>query len=671
MTNRTRLAILASVCLALLLMTSSALAKVVRIDITSKSDFAGGREFGAVGPYEVLTGTIYFTVDPRDAHNIRIVDLDKAPRNAQGLVEFSSDIYVIRPKDASRGNGCAIVEIPNRGGRAMHRYFNEASARDEVGDGFLMRNGFTLVWVGWQFDTPSGLRLKAPIATDDGKTITGWIRADFVFAERTQSVPLGHRAQNAQPPIDAEAQDYRLTVRDTVLGERRLIPRSQWKFGKLTNEGFVADPTFLYLTPGFEPGKIYEVVYRTQNPTVVGLGLAAVRDLVSYAKYEPNQVVSVRRALGFGISQSGRYLRHFLYQGFNADERDRKVFDGINAHVAGGGHGSFNHRFAEPSKDASAFSTFFFPTDIFPFTDVEQTDPDTGIREGLLSVTQKQNVLPKIFYTNSSYEYWGRAASLIHISVDGKSDAPILDNVRIYYFPGGQHGTGQFPPVGNGVTNLRTPVDYSWSMRALLLALDAWVKDGRTPPASQYPKIADGSLALPQNVKFPKIPNVKFPLTVHGAWRVDYGPDFRMKGLVTKEPPLVGKPFPVMVPQVDADGIDLGGIRMPEVAVPLATYTGWNQRTAAMGAPDELVDFAGSYLPFPLTKAANDPRRSIEERYSSKENYLAKIKGATAKLIEGRYLLAEDEPAIIKRALEHWDYAVGKKGSREDAKTQR
>ena len=675
MTTRLRLSIMSSACVALLLLASAVQAKVVRIDIVSRSDFAGGKEFGSVGPYEIVTGTIYFTVDPKDPHNSRIVDLAKAPKNAQGLVEFSSDIYIIRPKNAVRGNGCALVEIPNRGGRAMSRYFNQGSARDEAGDGFLMRNGFTLVWVGWQFDASSGLRLKAPVATDNGKTITGWVRSDFVFNERTQSVSLGHRGQNAQPAIEPESSDYRLTVRDTVLGERRLIPRSQWKFGKLTNEGFVADPTFVYLTPGFEPGKIYEIVYRTQNPSVVGLGLAAVRDLVSYAKYEQNRTVSVRRAVGFGYSQSGRYLRDFLYHGFNADERDRQVFDGINAHVGGAGHGSFNHRFAEPSKDGSPFSTFFFPTDIFPFTDVEQTDPETGARDGLLNIARKQNVLPKIFYTHSSYEYWGRAASLIHTSVDGKSDAAMMDNVRIYYFPGGQHGTGPFPPVDNLSANLRTPVDYSWSMRALLLALDAWVKDGQTPPPSQYPKIADGTLALPRDVRFPKIPNVRFPLTVHGAWRVDYGPEFRMKGLVAKEPPTVGKPFPVMVPQVDSDGTDMGGVRMPEVAVPLATYTGWNQRNAAMGATDELADFAGSYLPFARTKAererANDPRPSIEERYASREDYLDKITKASGRLVEGRYLLAEDLPAITKRALEHWDYSTGKKISREDAKTQR
>jgi hypothetical protein len=639
-------------------------AKVIRIEITSRNDVSNGKEFGLAGPYEKLAGKIYFAVDPNDPHNKTIVDVDKAPRNAQGLVEFSSDLYILRPKDLNRGNGSAVVEISNRGGRAMARYFNRGRGADgEIGDGFLMRQGFTLVWVGWEFDVADGLKLYAPIATDNGKAITGWVRSDFVFTSKVFDTTLGHRGTKAQPAIDVDSGDYKLTVRDSVLGERRLIPRSDWQFGRFIDGKVTPDPTFITLKGGFEPGKIYEVVYRAQNPTVVGLGLAAVRDLVSHFKYDRNEVATVKRALGFGISQSGRFLRHFLYQGFNADEKDRQVFDGVNAHVGGGGRGSFNHRFAEASRDASPFATFFFPVDIFPFTDVDQTDPETGETDGILTLAAKQKVLPKIFYTFSSYEYWGRAASLIHTSIDGKSDIGLMDNVRIYYFPGGQHGTGAFPPVKNQTTqNRNTPVDYAWSMRALLLALDAWAKDGAQPPASQYAKLADSTLAAPANVNFPKIPNVKFPLALHEAWRVDFGPQFKSRGLVAHQPPRIGKAFPVMVPQVDADGIDRGGVRMPEVAVPLATVTGWNPRDANIGAPDQLVDFTGSYIPFAKTKAererAGDPRLSIEERYASREQYLGKITEAALKLVKGGYLLAEDLPGVIERAAQHWDYVT-------------
>jgi len=658
--------------IALLLFILPVQAGVTRIEIISRADLLNGKEFGPAGAYEKIVAKVYFAVDPNNPHNKVIVDLDKSQRNEQGLVKFSADLYILRPKDLNRGNGAALFEIPNRGGKAMVRFFNHGrgggdfTTEAEMGDGFLMRRGFTLVWLGWQFDVPDGervLRLYAPVATDNGKPITGWVRSDFVFATKTRNALLGHRGQKAQPAIDPESA--KLTVRDTVLGERRVIPRDQWAFlkevgtgpdSKKSSSGMVG----IELKGGFEPGKIYEIVYRTQNPTVVGLGLAAVRDLASYFKYERNDVAPVKRALAFGISQSGRFLRHFVYQGFNADEKDRQVFDAVNPHVAGGGHGSFNHRFAEASRDASPFSTFFYPTDIFPFMDLEQTDPETGDKDGILTLAIKQKATPKIFYTFSSYEYWGRAASLIHTSVDGKTDALLPENVRIYYFVGGQHGPSQFPPNKNQTQNLTSPNDYSWSMRALLLALDAWAKDGTAPPPSRYAKIADGSLVSPQAVNFPKIPGINFPRTIHEAWRVDYGPEFKTKGVIANEPPRIGKPFPVMAPQVDQDGIDLGGIRMPEVAAPLATYTGWNPRDPQTGAPDQLVDFAGSYIPFAKTKAererTGDPRLSIEERYTSRDHYLSLVTEVGLKLVKDGYLLAEDLPVLVERAEREWDY---------------
>lgn len=645
---------------------SSAAAHVTRVEIASRTEVMNGKSFGLAGAYEQLTGKVYFAVDPANPHNKIIVDLPLAPRNAQGLVEFSGDLFILKPKDLNRGNGAALFEISNRGGKGMVRFFNRGrGAEAEFGDGFLLEQGFTLVWVGWQFDVPDGanlLRLNVPIATDNGKPITGWVRSDFVFNRRDYDISLGHRGQKAQPAIDLDSPEYKLTVRDTVTGERRLIPRDQWQFARLLDGRVVADPTYLYLKGGFEPGRIYEVSYRTQNPHVVGLGLAAIRDFASYLKYNSDAIAPAKRTLAFGISQSGRFLRHFLWQGFNADEQDRQVFDAVNPHVAGGGRGSFNHRFAEPSRDGSPFSTFFYPTDVFPFTDVAQTDPETGETDGILTLAAQQKVLPKIFYTYSSYEYWGRAAATIHTTIDGKADAPLMDNVRIYYFAGGQHGPGQFPPRKNQTQQRLTPVDYAWSMRALLLALDAWAKDGTPPPPSQYPKIADGSLVLPQNVNFPQIPGVNFPRTLKEAWRVDYGPEWRTKGISTYEPPRIGKAFPVLVPQVDRDGIDLGGVHMPEVTVPLATFTGWNPRDPAIGAPDRLVDFSGSWIPFAKTKAererANDPRLSIAERYQSRAHYLGLVAEAALKLVQDGYLLAADMPVMIERAATQWDYLM-------------
>ena len=661
-------------------------AGVKRIEISSRSDFLGGKSFGLVGAYEKIVGKVYFSVDPKNPHNQVIVDLDKAPRNAQGEVEFSADLYILKPKDLNRGNGAALVEIPNRGMKLMVALFNRTaiSRRDlssltdiaDAGDGFLMRQGFTLVWVGWQYDVPAEgflglkglMRLDAPVATEDGKEITGAVRSDFVFDTKTYYSSLGHAGLPGRPALDPESQEYTLTVRDTVLGPRQTIPRNQWQFARVVDGRATPDPGYIYLKGGFEPGRIYEVVYRSKDPAVAGLGLAAARDLVSYLKYHPGGVVSVHRAYGFGASESGRFLRHFLYQGFNEDESDRQVFDGIDIHVAGAGRGSFNHRFAEPSRDGMAFRTFFYPTDIFPFTDIEQTDPETGETAGLLSHYRNPKVLPKIFYTFTSYEYWHRAASLTHTTIDGKADAPLMENVRIYYFPGAEHDLGfSFPPAkktARDITLTQQPVspnDYRWSLRALLLDMDQWVREGTAPPPSQYPRIADGALVRPQDVRFPKIPGVELPQHLHEAYRIYYGPQFK-QGVISNEPPIIGKAFPVMVPQVDSDGIDLAGIRMPEVAVPLATYTGWNFRDPRIGAPTELFTGAGSYLPFPRTRAererANDPRRSIEERYQNRDRFIGMVAEAALKLIRDRYLLAEDLPDILDRAREYWDYAM-------------
>jgi hypothetical protein len=659
-----------------LLIGCDAQARVTRVEVRSRSGVANDKSFGLAGPYEKVTGKVYFEVDPKNLHNRVIVDLEKAPRNATGNVEFSADFFVLKPKDMSRSNGAALLEVSNRGGKALLYFFNHSkissdpSTEAEMGDGFLMRQGFTLVWVGWQIDVPAGaelLRLYAPVATDDGKVITGLVRSDFVFPAKVYDAPLGHRGQNAQPAIDPASPEYKLTVRDTVLGERRVIARDAWRFARVVNGNPIPDPTHIYLEQGFEPGKVYEVVYRAKNPAVVGLGLAAVRDLVSFIKYQGDPVLSSQRAYGFGISQSGRFLRHFLYQGFNADENDRQVFDGVDAHVAGGGRGSFNHRFAEGSRDASPFSTFLYPTDVFPFTDAEQTDPETGRKDGLLTHSGNAKVLPKIFYTFSSYEYWGRAASLIHTTVDGKADMPIMDNVRIYYFPGGQHGPGPFPPIkpmAGDVAMTQQPTSpnaYGWGMRALLMAMDRWVRDGTAPPPSRYPHIADGTLVRPEEVRFPKIPGVGAPGRIHEAYRVDYGPRWE-QGIIDLEPPRAGKPYPMMVPQVDADGIDVGGVRLPEVAVPLATYTGWNLRDRRTGASDELVDFSGSYIPFPRTRVererAGDPRLSIEERYHDRAQFLGLIGEHALKLIEGGYLLPEDMPALLQRAELQWEYAT-------------
>ena len=648
-------------------------AEVVRVDVQSRADLIGGKPFGATGPYEKLSGRIYFEVDPANDANKIITDIDKAPKNARGRVEFSADFYLIKPKQMERGNGTLLYEVSNRGGKGMLGFYNHATgsldpgSESEMGDGFLMKQGFTLLWVGWQFDPPhrAGLvRLYPPVATDNGKPIVGVVRSEVIVARAALDASLADRDHIAYPVADPNDANNTLSVRDTIEGSRRFIPRSEWRFARVENGNPVADRTRVYLAGGFQPGKIYEVVYKSQDPPLVGTGPAAVRDMVSQLKYASADALSIpagsiQRAIAFGVSQSGRFLRTYLYYGFNQDERNRKVFDGVMAHVAGGGRGSFNLRFAQASRDGHPFLNKFYPTDIFPFTDLVQTDPQTGEKDGLL-MRVKPELTPKIFYTNSSYEYWGRAASLIHTSVDGKGDAPIPDFTRIYMFAGGQHGPAPFPPRRSIGQQMNNPNDYRWSMRALLLAMNRWVKDGAAPPPSRYPRVEDRTLVQLDSFSFPALTGVPKPSEAHKAYRVFYGLDFATKGIISVDPPEVNQAFPILVPQVDKDGNELAGVKMPEVAVPLATYTGWNHFNSEAGPANLLSSMQGSYIPLPRTRAdrerTNDPRASVEERYQNRDGYLAQVSSAARQLVKQGYLLEEDVATVVDRADKHWQY---------------
>ncbi|MEO8726264.1 MAG: alpha/beta hydrolase domain-containing protein [Acidobacteriaceae bacterium] len=654
---------------ALFLTSVSAVAKVDHVEVTSRQDVLGGNSFGSAGAYEKIAGKIYFTADPGNVHDRQIVDLDLAPRNAQGEVEYSADFYILRPKQTARGNGAMLFEVTNRGGKGMLSLVQRAKgSRDpqteqEFGDGFLMNRGYTLAWLGWQWDVPEApnvLRLYAPVAHErGGGHITGLVRADFTPFERAESWPLSHilvgrNGGNSYDVSDPDSPQNVLTVRDSPLAKRTVIPRTQWKFG--------ADHHSITLDGGFEKGRIYEVVYVAQDPVVEGLGLAGVRDFIAWSKYDAKALAPVKRAYAMGISQSGRFLHQFLYQNFNTDESDRQALDGVLSHVAGAGRGSFNHRFAQPSRDAQPMNALFYPTDLFPFTDLPEHDAVNGITQGLL---QYSTHTPKIFYSNTSYEYWGRAASLIHTTADGKADVEIPAETRIYYFAGLQHFSGPFPPLfGAGELKGQQKEDPNpvvWFWRAMITNMDAWVAKNTPPPESVYPHISEGTLVPRAQLKFPAIEGVNVPATNQQAYHLYFGQEFLRKGIASIEPPEVGAPFPALVPQADADGNDLGGVRLPEMQLPLATYTGWNLRSPSIGAPEQRVSFLGSYIPLAKTeaerKANHDPRKAIAERYPSKEDYLAKYKDAAKKLIQQRFIMPEDLPAIMERGAAEWDVA--------------
>ena len=649
-------------------------ARVLRVETANCTDVLGGKEFGNAGAYERITGRIYFSLAVNNPHNQRIVDLGNAVNLKKGEVEFSADFIAVQPKDAHKGNGSMLLEVPNRGrGRILSLVDGgDWDLAADAGDAWLLRSGFTVVSLGWQWDAAGAdaLRFSAPLAKENGKTITGLLRGDLMPSKVMAEIPLGHLILGdiggSEYPV-AAPDDPRnaLTIRDSRNGQRTVIPRSEWQFAQIVDGKLAPSDRHIHLNGGFQPGKIYEYVYVVADPVVAGGGFAAIRDFASYAKHDSNAVTPAARVYGEGISQNGRFLRDFLYQGFNADQEGRIALDGVLAHVAGAGRGSFNYRFAQPSRDAQPTSSIFFPTDIFPFTDLPENDPVSGESGGLLDRAVAEKVVPRIFFSNTSYEYWGRVAALIHVSADGKHDAPISDNVRIYHFTGLQHFSGPFPPAKGKLDLLGQqpqsplPVKYLW--RAMIANMDAWVRNGLLPPPSSYPKIADGTLVPLQDYAPPAIPGVNRPHEANQAWRVDFGTNWR-DGILSIQPPKVSEPFPVLVPQVDADGNERDGVRLPEITVPLATYASWNLRDPSIGAPDQRVSFELSYLPFPKTAAerqtTGDPRKSIAERYSDRETYLTRYHAAVEDLVKQRWILPEDRDAIVHRGEQEWSEAT-------------
>ncbi|HEY3742433.1 MAG TPA: hypothetical protein VGL53_21440, partial [Bryobacteraceae bacterium] len=411
------------------LITSGAEAHVAQLIVEHREPVLNGKSFGLAGPYEKLSGKVHFALDPSAAINSGIIDLALAPRNSHGEVEFTADFMLIKPADNKRANGRLFYEVGNRGGKSLLRVFQKGAASTDpttaadFGDGSLMNQGYSLLWMGWQWDVPEGrMRMDMPIATDHGSPILGLVRGNFIPNAKSSSEPLTDRGHRAYPVNDRNDPDAFMTVRDRPLDPPHRIPRNQWRF---VDDGNVS------LDGGFELGRIYDVVYRARDPRVLGCGLAGTRDLISFFKHANPFSGTITAAYGWGVSQSGRFLRHFLYEGFNRDEQGRRVFDGIIDEVGGAGRGSFNHRFGQASRDAEQFYNIHFPVDMFPFTDGPETDPETGATGSLLARAEADHVAPKIFHILSNSEYFNRAGSLLHTDPAGTRDIDPPANARI------------------------------------------------------------------------------------------------------------------------------------------------------------------------------------------------------------------------------------------------
>jgi hypothetical protein len=671
---------LAALSLSASLTTASSFAAVTDIVVTAREPWSGGKEFGAAGSYQRIQGHITFAVDPRLAANRPIADLQLAPRDLDGRVQFSSDFVVLRPIDAAKARSTVFLEILNRGRSNAGRVFF-AQERNQgfkvenlqeirLRDAFLFEQGFTVAWIGWQFDLPKDvLRLNAPSGG------SGTFREAFLADADAANSGL-HSLADSYCAADADQPAATLRVKRRFDDPGQMLPRAAWAFAHGTGANPIADPCAILLRGGFVRNRLYEAVYRAAPAPIAGLGLAAVRDFVSYLKFGgiPSPLrehpETQQHVLAYGYSQSARFLRQYLYQGFNADEAGRQGFDAMFIASAGAGRGSFNHRYALPGEAGNSVLSDLRPVDLFPFTDDPERDALTGARGGLLNEARKSGTVPKIFYTYSSSEYWARGGSLLYSSVDGRREFPLGPQSRLYFFAGTPHGHAPFPPdklgaePGGVEANWNNFAWANWGLRALLIDLDDWASRGQSPPDSVYPHMGR-ELVARTAVRFPANTGLEFPAYLPPMWRMDFGRRFASDGLISHEPPRLGQPYTLLVPQVDADGNDLGGIRLPFLAVPLGTYTGWNYDLPKLADFHYLAGLIGSFQPFALSQAqrlaSGDPRPSITERYADRRDYVQRIRAATAELIARRFVRPDDAPAIEQESAAYWDgIVVGK-----------
>jgi hypothetical protein len=624
-------------------------AKVVKFEILrTESPAFEGRSFGAVGTYDRIFARATIAVAPDDPRNSIVVDLDRAPRNAQGLVEAVSEVEILRPTVAANGNRRLLYEVVNRGRKLGIALFNDTvpvndlAKASHAGNGFLMNRGYTIVWSGWQGDLESGgshLSIGLPIVPQ----VTGLSREEFIFdhLDNPASARLSYPAANLDP---AKA---RLSVRQREADPRATPYDLSFKF---------EDSSRITITrpAGFDAGAIYEFIYLAKDSRVTGLGLAATRDIVSYLRYEASAGGSaptilpgrLERAIAMGASQSGRLLHDFLYLGFNTDEAGRPVVDGLMPHLAGSKKTYTNYRFAQPGRSPYQHADALFPGADFPFTYPVIADTPSGKRDGMLARCLAAGTCPKIIKTDSEIEFYQGRASLVVTDTEGNA-ITMPDTVRLFFLSNLQH----FALVNHKSALTKTctyptnPLNAGPPMRALLIALDAWISNGTPPPASRYPSRSDGTLALPTAaaVGFPAIPGVTYPAAISKTARLDFD----------VMPPARKADYPLFVPKTDADGRALAGLRLPTLEAPIATHTGWNLRTAGF-AQGELCDNNGSMLPFAKTREERlkngDPRLSLAERYPNEGDRAAALDRTAKQLVQDRLLLEEDVQLFTRQA---------------------
>ena len=623
--------------LALLAFAAEAGAQITRIDVqVVESPALDGRSFGTAGPYERLRGVMHGAVDPDDPRHREIANLALAPRNAAGRVEYSTTVEIYRPIDMRRWNRAVYHTVPNRGGSG-------------AGEDILLEMGFALVRVGWQGDlTPTHTNIVPflPVARrPDGSSVVGHAMEEFIFndAERVSVARLTYEAASLDPDRAT------LTVRHDQASPRGQPAGLRWGYTS-AREIRIERPA------GYDGGAIYELVYDAKDPVVMGLGFAAMRDVISFLRYETADADGDANPLAFeglpevaisiGISQSGRMLRDLLYQGFNEDVRGRIVFDGMHPDIAGSRKTFTNYAFGQPGRWQKQHEDHFYPGDQFPFTYATLTDPLSGKTDGLLERCSRSDTCPRIVHTDGEAEVWQARSSLIVTDpLGGHLDLP--ENVRAYVIAGTQHGGGAgvhvATPRAGMCQNLSNPMNLSVIRTALTVALYEWVADGVEPPAGRFPTVVGGGLVRPSELDFPAIPGVAYSGSVNRLHLLDHG----------ALPPTEGDAYTVLVGRVDVDGNMVDGVRHPDLAAPIGTFTGWNLRAEGFGEGGQCAG-TGSFIPFAETRAervaSGDPRPSLEERYPTHDAYVSAVRRAADALVSERLLLRADADQVVRRA---------------------
>jgi alpha/beta hydrolase family protein len=657
-------------------------ARITKVQITTReTPTFGGFSWPGVGQYEKIAGKAFAEVDPTDPLNAVIVDIGLAPRNANGNVEFSFDFYILKPIDLSKGNHQVMYEPPNRGGKTWTALARVTGGGNDPGsitsatvlaNSFLMPRGFTMVWSGWDFaagtsTANNNTTITLPIAKNkDGSSITGPAFEYIVSpgASYTLNYPAGTLDQSQAT----------LTHRVHLGDPRTVVPASGWTYD--------ATGTAISLVGGnFVANDIYEFSYTARDPTVNGLGFAAIRDWVSWLRYEaldnptdktPNPLANyITRVYTEISSQPGRLLNDFRHLGFNQALNGMKVFDGMMQWIAAGDGINMNYRFSQPGRTERNRQDHLFVEGVFPFANVTTTDPLTGKTDSRYARCTATGTCPLGAEIYSANEYWVKAASLLHTTADGKTDLPESPYTRNYFISSHQHGTGSRTNKGN-CQQFQNPLNSAPVQRALFLALDQW-SNGIPPPASRVPRLADGTLVPPlprSGMGFPSIPNVTYTGLKTTRYLFNYGPNFYETGIATINPPAIapgdlnhpqdtyqdnplnGPIYPSFIPLTDSDGNDIAGVRLPDVTVPVATYTGWALRSGPQA--NDGCESSGQFIAFAPTGAAKagDPRKAVSERYPTFNDYYAKAVAAIDDLVKHRLVLCEDATNELARMIQ-------------------